>query len=116
MNVLNWLSRYDFGEPEGPALQLIAYCTPVSQGRSRFFYCLPADRSTTPEAMKKLFDLMPSWLKFVSHFGRNDVLDSDAVFLHGQVRIAAPDTYALHARSLCIRRRQCSKLYCDHIV
>lgn len=109
---MSWfVCRYEFGEPEGPALQLVMYCTPVSQGRSRLFYCLPADRSTAPEAMKKIFDLMPPWLKFVNHFGRQDVLDGDAVFLHGQVCAAAPNTHGLHDHSCCTRQKQHSKLH-----
>ena len=64
---------------------LMSYCTPVAQGRSRIFYCLAGERDKIPKKIQRIVDLVPSWLKFVNHFERMDVLDGDNVFLHGVV-------------------------------
>lgn len=77
--------RYEF-TPGGLKLILMSYCTPISQGRSRIFYCLAGRKQDLPKKLQLIFGLVPSWLKFVNHFQRNDVLDGDSVFLHGQVR------------------------------
>lgn len=76
--------RYNFGTEEVPLI-LTSYCTPVAQGRSRLFYSLAGERSKVPKNIQRIVDLVPSWLKFVNHFERSDVLDGDNVFLHGVV-------------------------------
>ena len=76
------LRRYKFG---GPGMQMITYCTPTSPGRSRLFYCLVAEKKSAPKAMKRALALRPSWLTFLNHFQRNEVLDGDSIFLHQQV-------------------------------
>ena len=68
-------------------MQMITYCTPTSPGRSRLFYCLVADKEKAPKAMKRAMALRPKWLLFLNHFQRNNVLDGDTVFLHGQVSL-----------------------------
>lgn len=75
------LVKYKFG---GPGMQMITYCTPTSPGRSRLFYCLVADKEKAPKAMKRAMALRPKWLLFLNHIQRNNVLDGDTVFLHGQ--------------------------------
>lgn len=67
-------------------MQMITYAAPMSPGRSRVFYCLVADKAKAPKGMKRVMALRPSWLKFANHFQRNEVLDGDNVFLHGQVK------------------------------
>ncbi len=70
-------------------MQMITYCTPTLPGRSRLFYCLVADKEKAPKAMKRAMALRPKWLLFLNHFQRNNVLDGDTVFLHGQVSLPA---------------------------
>ena len=81
------ICRYDFGTEQMPLI-LMSYCTPVAQGRSRIFYCLAGERGRVPRNVQRIVDLVPSWLKWLNHFERNDVLDGDNIFLHGVVSMS----------------------------